>query len=579
MSKDIEPKNPVFAGFDEFVNKVLADWKVPGMGIAIIKDDKVILAKGYGYRDVEHKLPVDSETLFAIGSSSKAFAAAAVAVLVDQGKLEWDKPVREYMPTFKLYDNFASERMSPRDLLCHRSGLPRHDISWYSSPLTRKELYERLRYLEPNKDFRTNFQYQNLMYMTAGYLVEYMTGLTWEEFTKKEIFKKIGMTYSNFSVEESKKSVNAAFPYAKQKGEVKQVPFRNIDAVGPAGSINSNVIDMAKWVITHLNDGIFKGKQIVSKANMNELHKPTMPIGGSFFPGLEEVKALGDMSYGLGWFMQPYRGMRLIHHGGNIDGFSALISFMPDEKLGVALLTNMNGTFSTFPITLNIYDRLLGLDQLELNDKFLSVIKTMEEAGEKGKEKAAELRKTNTQPSHPLEEYAGDFVNPGYGPLKISIENGKLNAKYNSLTFDVVHYHYDIFEIVNEENEDMTMKISFSTDTFGNIASVAVPFEASVKDIVFTRTASDEMRQKDFLAQFTGKYRFMQTQIIDVVLKGEMLTIAMMGAPETELEPYKGTQFKVKGLPASIEFKLKDGKVIGADLLQGSAVYEAEKIG
>lgn len=162
MSNDIEPKNtPAFDGFSEFVEKVLQDWKVPGIGIAVIKDDKVVLARGYGFRDVEKKLPVDSETIFAIGSSSKAFASMAVGQLVDQGKLDWDKPVRDYMPDFKLWDNFASERMSPRDLLCHRSGLPRHDAMWYNSPLSRKEIYERLRYLEPNKDFRTNFQYQN----------------------------------------------------------------------------------------------------------------------------------------------------------------------------------------------------------------------------------------------------------------------------------------------------------------------------------------------------------------------------------------------------------------------------------
>ncbi|MCE5208417.1 MAG: beta-lactamase family protein, partial [Chloroflexi bacterium] len=391
MSKDIEPKNnPAFDGFNEFVDKVLQDWKVPGMGIAVIKGDKVILAKGYGYRDAEKKLPVDAETIFAIGSSSKAFTSMDVALLVDQGKLEWDKPVREYMPTFKLYDNFATERMTPRDLLCHRSGLPRHDLMWYNSPLTRKELYERLRYLEPNKDFRTYFQYQNLMFLTAGYLVEYISGLTWEEFTRREIFRKLGMGRSNFSVEISKKEENAALPYGEQKKEVKLIPFRNIDAIGPAGSINSTVLDMAKWVITHLNEGKYKDKQIISKANLQQMHIPTTPIQGSFFPGMEEVKELGDTSYGLGWFLQPYRGRRLIHHGGNIDGFSALISFIPDDQLGVVLLTNMNSTVATFPIMLNLYDRLLGLDQLALNDIFLNAIKKMELAAEKGKEKSAE---------------------------------------------------------------------------------------------------------------------------------------------------------------------------------------------
>ncbi len=579
MSSDIDPKNnPAFDGFDEFVNKILQDWKVPGVGIAVVKDKEVVLAKGYGYRDLENKLPVDAETIFAIGSASKAFAAMAVGQLVDQGKLDWDKPVRDYMPTFKLYDPFATERMSPRDLLCHRSGLPRHDISWYSSPLSRKELYERIRHLEPNKDFRTDFQYQNLMYLTAGYLVEYVTGKTWEEFTKENVFDKLGMGLSNFSVEDSKKHDNIAFPYDKEKDVIKQVPFRNIDAVGPAGSINSTPTDMAKWVIAHLNEGNYQDTQIISKANLVQMHTPTTPIPGSFFPGMEDVKELGDTSYGLGWFIQPYRGRRLVHHGGNIDGFTALISFMPDEKVGVVLLTNMNGSFSTFPLMLNIYDRMLGLDQLELNEKFMEAIKKLMEAVEKSKEKSAEQRRKDTHPSHPLEEYVGAYSNPGYGPLKIDMVDGKLTGKYNALTFNLEHYHFDTFDAINTEDEEMSMKFSFFTDVQGNISSIAAPMEPNVKDIVFTRVASDEMRQKSFLEQFVGKYRFMETQTLEIVLKDEFLTIALMGSPEMELEPYMSTQFKVKGAPASIEFKIKDGKVTGADLLQGGATFEAEKI-
>ena len=579
MSKNIEPeKNPEFEGFDELVEKILQDWKVPGVGIAVVKGTEVVLAKGYGYKNLEKKEPVDAETIFAIGSSSKAFASMAVALLVDQGKLEWDKPVRDFMPSFKLHDPFASERMSPRDLLCHRSGLPRHDLMWYSSSLNRKELYERLRYLEPSRDFRTHFQYQNLMYMTAGYLVEYVSGKTWEEFTDEHVFKKLGMLRSNFSVEDSKKSQNSALPYTKEKDNVKEIPFRNIDAVGPAGSINSSVADMAKWVIAHINEGKYGDEQIISKANLVQMHTPTIPIPGSFMPGLEDIKELGDMSYGLGWMVQPYRGHRLIHHGGNIDGFSALVSFMPDDGLGVVVLTNMNSTFSTFPITLNVYDRLLGLDQMELNEKFLTLIQRLEEAGEKAREKSSERRRQGTSPSHPLEEYAGSYEHPGYGPFMVELTDGTLVGKYNALTFKLDHYHFDIFEAVNVEEEDMRMKISFHTDTEGNIGSLSAPMDGNVKDIVYARVASDEMRQKDFLVQFVGKYRFLETQILEVVLKEDTLAVAMMNAPEMLLEPYKNTEFKIKGAPASIEFKIVDGKVVGADLLQGGAVFNAEKI-
>ncbi len=576
---DIDPKNdPTFEGFDAFVKKVMDDWKVPGLGVAVVKGDQVLLAKGYGYRDVENKQPADAETIFAIGSASKAFASMAVAQMVDEGKVEWDKPVRDYMPDFKLMDNFATERMSPRDLLCHRSGLPRHDVMWYNSSFSRKELYERLRYLEPNKDFRTNFQYQNLMYLTAGYLVERVTGKTWEEYTDEHTIKMLGMARTNFSVDVSKKHTNIAFPYSKEKDQVKQIPFRNIDAVGPAGSINSTPLDMARWVIAHLNEGKYGDAQIVSKANLKQLHTPTTPIPGSFFPGIDEVKELGDMSYGLGWFMQAYRGRRLIHHGGNIDGFSALISFMPDDGVGVVLLTNLNGTFSTFPLMLNIYDRVLGLDQLEMNNKFLEAIKKLEAGAEEAKQKSAGQRKPNTKPSHDLSEYLGDFEHPAYGLLKITKNGDGMRMTYNNIAYKMEHYHYDVFEGTMEEGLEMTFKAAFFSDMQGNITSVAVPLEGNVKDIVFNRKAGEEMYKKEFLERFVGKYRFMETQIIEVAMKEDHLIASLMDQGEFDLEPYMGTQFKLKGSPAGIEFKVEDGKVPGADLLQGGAVFYAEKI-
>ncbi|MFQ6032023.1 MAG: serine hydrolase domain-containing protein, partial [Candidatus Zixiibacteriota bacterium] len=215
----------------------MKEWKVPGLAISIVKEDKVIYTKGFGFRDVKKGLKVTPHTLFAIGSCTKAFTAVAMGFLVDEGKLDWDKPVREYLPSFKLKDPFASERMTPRDLVCHRSGLPRHDLVWYNSSTSREELTHRLQYLEPSKDFRTTYQYQNLMFMTAGYMVGKIAGKTWEEFVRERILEPLGMEESNFSVEDSKKAPDFALPYFKDKQErVIEIPFRNIDNVGPAGS-------------------------------------------------------------------------------------------------------------------------------------------------------------------------------------------------------------------------------------------------------------------------------------------------------------------------------------------------------
>ncbi len=243
-------------GFDEIVAKGLAQLKVPGAAIAVVKGQEIVLAKGYGLRDLESKLPVTADTLMAIGSSSKAFTAYTLGALVDQGKVEWDKPVRTYIPWFRLYDADAGDRLTPRDLVTHRSGLPRHDLVWYNNKTaTREQLVRRLAHLPPTADLRERWQYNNLMFLTAGYLVETMTGQSWEESVRALVFGPLGMARSNFSVVESQKDRDFALPYAERDGKLTKLPFRDITLVGPAGSINSSANEMARWVTVHVNGG------------------------------------------------------------------------------------------------------------------------------------------------------------------------------------------------------------------------------------------------------------------------------------------------------------------------------------
>ena len=263
-------------GFDDFVDGARKTWNVPGLAVAIVQDGEVVLAKGYGVRDVAGNLPVTPDTLFAIGSSTKAFTVMSLAVLVDDGKLDWDTPVQAYLPRFALQDECASAGMTPRDLVTHRSGLPRHDLVWYNAPLTRAELFERLRYLEPNAGFRSKWQYQNLMFLTAGYLAGEVSGRSWEDLVRARIFDPLGMTSSNFSVLESRKTADFAKPYTRKEKKTSEIPFRNIDVVGPAGSINSNLNDMARWLKLQLSDGSLGGRRVVGAANLEQMHEPQM---------------------------------------------------------------------------------------------------------------------------------------------------------------------------------------------------------------------------------------------------------------------------------------------------------------
>src|ERR1044071_240608 len=267
-------------GFDGFVEQVMKDWHVPGIAVAIVKDGRVVYAKGYGFRDVKKGLKVTPDTLFAIGSCSKSFTATSLAILNGEGKFYWDKPLRDYMPDFRLYDAYATNQMRPRDLVTHQSGLPRHDLVWYGSPLSRNELYERLRYLEQNKPLHAKYQYNNLMFMTAGVLIERLSGNSWEDFVRRRILDPIGMKNTNFSVKDAQKTADFSLPYGETNGEVKEISFRNIDAIGPAGSINSSVNEMTHWLMLQLGKGKYEGKQIIAEKDLAEVHTPQIIAGG-----------------------------------------------------------------------------------------------------------------------------------------------------------------------------------------------------------------------------------------------------------------------------------------------------------
>jgi CubicO group peptidase (beta-lactamase class C family) len=560
-------------GFDKFVTKTMEEWKVPGLGISIVKDGKVIFSKGFGFRDVKKGLKVTPKTLFAIGSCSKAFTAVTMGILVDEGKLDWDKPVREYLTSFKLKDPFATEGMTPRDLVCHRSGLPRHDGMWYGSSATRKELFDRLQYLEPSKDFRTTFQYQNLMFMTAGYMVGKVAGTTWEKFVQDRIFGPLGMNDSNFSVEDSKKASDFALPYMEKDDKVIEIPFRNIDTVGPAGSINSNVIDMADWLLLNLSKGKFGEKQIISEESLNEIHSPQMISSKSY-----KYDESFYSTYGMGWGITAYRGHLMVSHGGGIDGFTAGVTFMPRDNIGMVIFTNMSGTPLPSIVAYNALDRLLELDQIPWNKRIKDQRDKANEEAEKAKKEKDKDRKLNTKPSHPLGDYAGDYEHPGYGVLAIKKEGDRLKGAFNSISFEVKHYHYDIFEMSNEFL-DMTEKVSFFTDNKGNISSLSVQLEDSVEAIVFTKMPEKKMKERSFLEKFVGEY-LLGELTVTISLRGDnKLVLFVPGQPKYELVPYKGTEFNLKNLAGySVEFIVdKAGKVTEAKVTQPNGVFTAKK--
>jgi len=561
---------------DAFIAEVMAEWKVPGLALAVVEDGAVVLSKGYGYRDVDERLPVTSRTLFAIGSITKSFTVTTLGMLAEEGRLEWDQPVREYLPDFQLHDPVASERMTTRDLVTHRSGLPRHDLVWYGSDFTRRELYERLRYLEPSRDFRSAYQYQNLMFMTAGYLAGRLAGMTWEELVGRRIFEPLGMARSNFSVDESQRSDDFAYPYALVGDDVRQIDFRNIDEMGPAGSINSSVEEMIRYVQFHIDAGKYGDEQLLSETNAQQMQMPQMAIQSSI-----EYDELGHSAYGMGFGVGDYRGHKLVQHGGGIDGFISLLSFMPRERIGMIVLTNLSGD-NPVPtiVTRRVFDRLLGLEPVDWAARIRERRAEMREAEERAEEEGRAYRVEGTSPSHPLADYVGDYEHPGYGVIRVELVDGGLRATYNGSSVALRHFHYDVFEVPEDPLVPLgELKVMFRYDKKGRIDRLLVPFEPSVDDIVFTRVADESMRQRAFLEQFEGEYE-LGTSVLTVGLRGDdTLTLTVPGQPTYELIPSRETAFDLRGLSGySLEFKRDEsGAVTELVLYQPNGTFAATR--
>jgi CubicO group peptidase (beta-lactamase class C family) len=564
-------------GLDELADQAMKQWKVPGVAIAVVGDGKVIYAKGYGYRDFENKLPVTTGTLFPIGSITKSFTALTFAILKDEGKVDWDQPVRTYLPEFDMNDVVATERATPRDLFSHRTGLPRHDFVWYSSDFTRDDLVARLRYLKPNKSFRSAYQYNNLTVMTMGYLEGKLTELGWEGAIRQRIFTPLGMTHSNLSVEEIEKTDDHALPYELKKEVVTKVPFHNINAIGPAGSINSSVDDMSHYLAFQLGDGKYGDKRIVSESNLREMHSPQTAIPDP--PPAFSLPGLGHFSYGLAWVVTSYRGHNLVWHNGGIDGFYALLSMLPDDHIGVVVLTNLPHGQTPEVLAYNVYDRLLGLDPLPWFDRFKELdAKGKQEADEAKKNKPSD-RKTGTHPSHNLSDYAGEYENPGYGKIKVTLKGDSLELSVNKLgPWKLENYHYDVFQ-VPESSDSMIAgeKFQFEMNNRGDIERIAAGLEPSLgEDVIFTR--APEKIASDILRTLVGDY-VLNGQTVNVALIGNALSLTVPGQPQYELVPAKALSFNLKGLSGfSIEFQTDaSGRISEAVFSQPDGVFHAKR--
>lgn len=550
---------------DAFVNKAMEEFKVPGAAVGVIVDGKVVFSKGYGMRDQAQGLPVTENTLFAICSCTKAFTTFLLGQLVDEGLINWDDPVIKYIPEFRLKDQHATHRITIRDLVTHRSGLPGHEALWYNnSNISRAEIVSRLQYLEPSYDLREKFQYNNLMYTVAGLVVEKVTGQTWEEAMQARVFKPIGMSHSNTSVEESQKTTDFSLPYIEKEGAALAVPLRSIGNVGPAGSINSSLSDMLKWMEVHLSEG----KEVIKKESLKEMHTLQMAV-----TGIPEFRGV-TFGYGLGWLIGTYEGKYLVQHDGHFVGFYASTSLFPKEKTGVVILTNSNsgGPFLVSAVANAIMGSLFSEEKVDWIAKMVEIREQFKGLKE-NKEEGAQAVGT---PSHPYESYAGTYEHPGYGLLEVTVENGEMVAFFNRIACPLRHKCYDIFTgtPLDTLTEDMKLNFSFFGGATGEISELHVPLELTVQPIVFKKKPQNSLLAADYLKQFEGTFELGEISI-EIQLRGKQLSAVLPGQPIYELVPEKPYSFLLKGFEG-FSFRFvpnEEGKIGELQTVQPNGIY------
>jgi CubicO group peptidase (beta-lactamase class C family) len=565
-------------GFEALVDSAIAGWKVVGLSIGIVVDGETVYLRGHGLRDRARNLPMTAQTLLAIGSSSKAFTTFAMGALVDQGKLQWDVPVRSYLPGFRMHDDVVTLRLTPRDLVTHRSGLPRHDLLWYNNTTsTREDLVRRLAYLPLSADLREKFQYNNLMFLTAGHLVGRLTGASWEDGLRQLVLSPLGMTRTNFSVLESQRDADHSLGYGVRRDSIERLPFRDISLVGPAGSINSSAEEMTKWVTLHLNGGKLGDRQVIQTATLRDMYRPYTPISG-----LGTASELGPMSYGLGWFVDTYRGRYRAQHGGNIDGFTASVTLLPNERIGLVVLANQNGAALPELLARTAMDRLLGAERKNWSGEALAQSRAAQAGSLQMEARKGEARVPGTQRSHPLAAYVGTYADSGYGAAEITLDRDTLVFTYNRIVTRMAHWHYDTFSGIRNAADPIyaDAQLTFRTNAKGNVDALLAPFDAAVPAIVMLRQPDAKLRDAVFLETLTGRYRLPTGQIVTVSRRGETLLFQQGAGAPTEMEPEQGTSFVLRANRAISMTFLVDasGKVTGMRGVQPGAVFDAPRV-
>ncbi len=565
------------AGFDAFMEKTLKDWNAPGIGVGIVIGDKLVFAKGYGYADYEKKRPLTPQTMFTIASNTKLFTAVAAGMLVEEGKLTWDQPIKESVPTINFYNSYLNNNITLRDMLSHRTGITRHDSIWYKSDYSTKELFERLKYLEPKESPRQIFLYNNMMYAGAGHVIELQSGKPWAQFVRERILQPLNMNSTVFSISDMLKQPDVGVPFTERRDsfELYKIPYyEEQQGVAPAGAIISNIEDMSHWLIALMNNGMYNGKQVLPPKVINATLEPAIALPNTTgqVRGWWEVL---NQAYGMGRWTASYRGHLIAFHGGDLPGFHSQVSYMPNDHIGVIVWVLGNHTSPLYnPISYNVYERLLGMNLTPWTDRLLDIRLKGKKASAEARSKEGAGRVLDTRPSHALSAYVGEYEHPAYGILKIGMNADALQFDFHKIVLPLAHFHYDRFDTPNDE-ENGKWSVNFATNPQGDISSATMSLDEGEVTFIRKPAKLDEATAQ----RLVGNYETPTGGKFQVVYRpGSGLFIVSIGAPDQRLVPYKPLKFHIPEFSdVLIEFVEENGQITSIRQITPTGVFVSKK--
>lgn len=475
-AQSVEPKS-----IDRVVTAAMTAWKIPGAAVAIVKNDRVVYVKGYGTKEVGGSDPVTPDTLFQIASTSKAFTTTAIAMLAEEKKLSWDDRVRKHLEYFQLEDSCASQLVSLRDLVSHRTGVRGHDELWDNTPLSREDVVRRIGFTQPSRPFRTTYLYNNIMFIAAGEVVTKVSGMPWDDFVRTRIFKPLGMTSTVTTDEEWEASRDRAVGYRWDSTSRTASVQKPIDTttIGAGGGIKSSARDMGNWIRFQLADGYFNGARLVAAEAIAETKRPhlTVPVENATRDNHPESNL---MSYALGWAVQDYRGQMLISHTGSLNGFRTHVDLLPRQQAGFVVLINVGRSRAALAMRNSLTDLLIGQPARDWNAYYLMLDAKADLRAEEAKREREAKRQRDTRPSRPIELYAGEYESAAHGVARVVREGDTLTLRWNQLALPLTHWHFDTFHAESELDEVDEM-LTFTLDADGAVKKVTLWGEEFVK--------------------------------------------------------------------------------------------------